>query len=107
RNYYKIKPQLILAGRANIGYGIPYGDSTVLPYVRQFFAGGSNDIRAFRARSLGPGTDNYNINPDSSQFFADQGGDIKVLLNGELRTKLFSVIHGAVFIDAGNIWTAK
>ncbi|WP_428400361.1 BamA/TamA family outer membrane protein [Niabella insulamsoli] len=107
RDYYKIKPQLVLAGRANVGYGIPYGNSSVLPYVRQFFAGGSNDIRAFRARSLGPGTYNYDINPDETQFFADQGGDIKMMLNGELRAKLFSVIHGAAFVDAGNIWTAK
>lgn len=107
RNFYKINPGLVLAGRANIGYGIPYGNSSVLPYVRQFFAGGSNDIRAFRARSLGPGSYNYEIKPDSSRFFADQGGDIKMMLNGELRAKLFSVIHGAVFIDAGNIWTSK
>lgn len=107
RDFYKIKPGLILAGRAEIGYGIPYGNSSVLPYVRQFFAGGSNDIRAFRARSLGPGSYNYDINPDSSKFFADQGGDIKMMLNAELRSKLFSVIHGAVFVDAGNIWTAQ
>ncbi|MCH5683671.1 outer membrane protein assembly factor [Niabella sp. W65] len=97
----------MLAGRANIGYGIPYGNSTVLPYIRQFFAGGSNDIRAFRARSLGPGSYYYEINPDSSRIFPDQGGDIKMMLNGELRAKLFSVIHGAVFVDAGNVWTAK
>ena len=107
RDYYKIKPGLIWANRLNIGYGIPYGNSTSLPYVRQFFAGGSNDIRAFRSRSLGPGTFNINPNPDSTIFFADQGGDIKAMLNTELRIKLFSVIQGAVFIDAGNIWLAK
>ncbi|MFT4093769.1 MAG: BamA/TamA family outer membrane protein [Niabella sp.] len=111
RDYFKLTPNLILAGRANIGIGLPYGNSTTLPYVRQFFAGGSNDIRAFRARSLGPGSYNYyyanNIDPDSSSYFADQGGDIKMMLNGELRAKLFSIIQGAVFVDAGNIWTAK
>ena len=104
RNFYKLTPGMILAGRANLGLGIPYGNSTVLPYVRQFFAGGSSDIRAFRARSLGPGSYHY---PDSSQYFADQGGDIKIMLNGELRAKLFSIIQGAVFVDAGNIWTSK
>lgn len=104
RDFYKLTKNSILAGRANIGYGIPYGNSNVLPYIRQFFAGGSNDIRAFRARALGPGTYHY---PDSSRYFADQGGDIKMMLNAELRTKLFSIIHGAVFIDAGNVWTAK
>ncbi|MBO9620325.1 MAG: BamA/TamA family outer membrane protein [Niabella sp.] len=105
RDYHKIKEGLIWANRVNIGYGIPYGNSTTLPYVRQFFAGGSNDIRAFRSRSLGPGT--FNINADSLNLFADQGGDIKVMLNTELRAKLFSVIQGAIFIDAGNIWLAR
>ncbi|GAB3017645.1 BamA/TamA family outer membrane protein [Niabella terrae] len=104
RDFYKLTPSSVLAGRANIGFGMPYGNSSVLPYVRQFFAGGSNDIRAFRARSLGPGNYHY---PDSSGYFADQGGDIKMMLNAELRTRLFSVIHGALFIDAGNVWTSK
>ncbi|MCF3111988.1 BamA/TamA family outer membrane protein [Niabella sp. CC-SYL272] len=105
RDYYKINSSLIWANRLNLGYGIPYGNSSVLPYVRQFFAGGSNDIRAFRSRSLGPGT--FYINTDSLDLFADQGGDVKLMLNTELRAKLFSVIQGAVFIDAGNIWLAK
>ncbi|MBZ4187524.1 BamA/TamA family outer membrane protein [Niabella sp. 3A5MI-3] len=105
RDYYKIKPGLIWANRFNVGYGIPYGNSSVLPYIRQFFAGGSNDIRAFRSRSLGPGS--FYFNTDSLDFFADQGGDVKVMLNTELRAKLFSIIQGAVFIDAGNIWLAK
>lgn len=105
RDYYKINKGLIWANRVNIGYGIPYGNSSSLPYVRQFFAGGSNDIRAFRSRSLGPGT--FNINANGLNLFADQGGDIKVMLNTELRAKLFSVIQGAAFIDAGNIWLAK
>ncbi len=104
RDYFQLTPKSTLAGRANIGIGLPYGNSTVLPYIRQFFAGGSSDIRAFRARSLGPGAYHY---PDSSRFFADQGGDIKLMLNGELRTKLFSIIHGVVFVDAGNVWTSK
>lgn len=107
RDYYKLSRSTVLAGRANIGLGLPFGNSTVLPYIRQFFAGGSNDIRAFRARSLGPGTYHYETNTESNTFFADQGGDIKMMLNGELRAKLFSVIHGAAFIDAGNVWTSK
>lgn len=106
RDYYKLKPEkLILAGRMNIGYGIPYGNSDILPYIRQFFAGGGNDIRAFRARSLGPGT--FDVNRDTIQLFADQGGDIKFLTSAELRAKLYRFIHGAVFLDAGNIWLAK
>lgn len=103
RNYYKINRDVIWANRLNLGYGYAYGNSTSLPFVRQFFAGGSNDIRAFRARSLGPGT--YQVDPN--QQFADQSGDIKMMLNTELRFKIVSVLHGAVFVDAGNIWLRK
>lgn len=104
RNYHKINTNgLVWANRLNIGYGHAYGNSTSLPFVRQFFAGGSNDIRAFRARSLGPGT--YQV--DQTRTFADQGGDIKLMLNTELRFKIAGPLQGAVFVDAGNIWLRK
>ncbi|WP_293744598.1 BamA/TamA family outer membrane protein [uncultured Pedobacter sp.] len=103
RDYYKINRNLIWANRLNLGYGYAYGNSSSLPFVRQFFAGGSNDIRAFPARTLGPGT--YKV-PDNA-IFADQGGDIKLMLNSELRFKLVSVLYGALFVDAGNIWLRK
>ncbi|WP_131536069.1 translocation and assembly module lipoprotein TamL [Pedobacter nototheniae] len=103
RDYYKINRNLIWANRLNLGYGYAYGNSSSLPFVRQFFAGGSNDIRAFPARTLGPGT--YKV-PDNATF-ADQGGDIKLMLNSELRFKLVSILYGAVFADAGNIWLRK
>ncbi|RZK42406.1 MAG: hypothetical protein EOO90_07260 [Pedobacter sp.] len=103
RNYHKINRNVTWANRLNLGYGYAYGNSTSLPFVRQFFAGGSNDIRAFRARSLGPGT--YQVDPNKR--FADQGGDIKLMLNSELRFKIVSVLHGALFVDAGNIWLRK
>ncbi|WP_293309648.1 BamA/TamA family outer membrane protein [Pedobacter sp. UBA5917] len=103
RDYYKINRNLIWANRLNLGYGYAYGNSTSLPFVRQFFAGGSNDIRAFPARTLGPGT--YKVKDDA--IFADQGGDIKLMLNSELRFKLVSVLYGALFVDAGNIWLRK
>ncbi|MEJ5994475.1 BamA/TamA family outer membrane protein [Pedobacter sp. Du54] len=103
RNYHKVNRNLIWANRVNLGYGYAYGNSTSLPFVRQFFAGGSNDIRAFRARSLGPGS--YKVDPN--QAFADQAGDIKLLLNSELRFKITGVLHGAIFADAGNIWLRK
>ncbi len=102
RNFYKISSAIICAARANVGIGLPYGNSTVLPYVRQFFSGGSSDIRAFRARALGPGAYQY---ATTDGYFADQGGDVKIMLNNELRAQLFSMIHGVAFIDAGNIWT--
>lgn len=103
RNYHKITRSVVWANRLNAGYGYAYGNSTSLPFVRQFFAGGSNDIRAFRARSLGPGT--YQANQELA--FPDQGGDIKMMLNSELRFKIVSVLHGALFVDAGNIWLRK
>ncbi|KQM67391.1 hypothetical protein ASE74_07875 [Pedobacter sp. Leaf216] len=103
RDFYKINRNLIWANRLNLGYGYAYGNSTSLPFVRQFFAGGSNDIRAFPARTLGPGT--YKV-PDNA-IFADQGGDIKLMLNSELRFKIVSVLYGALFVDAGNIWLRK
>ncbi|CAH0252458.1 MULTISPECIES: BamA/TamA family outer membrane protein [unclassified Pedobacter] len=103
RDYYKITKNLIWANRLNLGYGYAYGNSTSLPFVRQFFAGGSNDIRAFPARTLGPGT--FKVKEDA--IFADQGGDIKLMLNSELRFKIVSVLYGALFVDAGNIWLRK
>jgi outer membrane protein assembly factor BamA len=103
RDYYKLNRNVIWASRLNLGYGYAYGNSPNLPFVRQFFAGGSNDIRAFPARSLGPGT--YQVDPNALYF--DQGGDVKIMLNTELRFKLVSIINGALFVDAGNVWLRK
>lgn len=103
RDYYKINRNVTWANRLNVGYGYAYGNSTSLPFVRQFFAGGSNDIRAFPARTLGPGT--FKVADDA--LFADQGGDVKLMLNSELRFKLVSVLYGALFVDAGNVWLRK
>ncbi|RZL17995.1 MAG: hypothetical protein EOO89_06110, partial [Pedobacter sp.] len=103
RDYFKITPTITWANRFVAGYGYAHGNSTSLPFVRQFFAGGSNDIRAFPARTVGPGV--YQAPPN--QLFGDQGGDIKLMLNTELRFKIVSVLNGAVFADAGNIWLRK
>jgi outer membrane protein assembly factor BamA len=103
RDYFKINRGVTWANRLNAGFGYAYGSSTSLPFVRQFFAGGSNDIRAFKARSLGPGT----FKVADTVRFADQGGDVKIMLNTELRFKLVSVLYGALFADAGNVWLRK
>ncbi|SHF10616.1 translocation and assembly module lipoprotein TamL [Pedobacter caeni] len=103
RNYYKVNKNVTWASRFNLGYGYTYGNSTSLPFVRQFFAGGSSDIRAFGARILGPGS----FKVSDTVAFRDQGGDIKIMLNTELRFKLFSIFYGALFADAGNIWLRK
>ena len=101
RYYAKVSPKVIWANRLIVGLGVPYGNSVQLPYIKQFFSGGTNSLRAFRSRSVGPGS--Y-IDTVSTTFFPDQSGDIKLELNTELRAKLFGIVHGALFIDAGNIW---
>lgn len=90
--------------RANIGAALPYGNSNAIPYIRQFFVGGANSIRAFRLRELGPGAITEGFS--SEQGVSDQTGDIKLELNAEYRFPLFSYLNGALFADAGNIWLA-
>lgn len=101
RHYLRLGDKLQLASRIIAGVGYPYGNSTELPFIKQFFIGGTNSIRAFRARSIGPGS--Y-YPEDTSTFLPDQSGDIKLEFNTELRAKLFSIVNGAIFVDAGNIW---
>lgn len=88
-----------LVGRAFVGIGVPYGNSKVLPYEKQYFSGGANGIRAWQVRSLGPGT--YNA-PDDA--YPNQSSDIKIEANIEYRFKLLGSMEGALFLDAGNIW---
>jgi outer membrane protein assembly factor BamA len=107
RHYLRINKRNILASRILGGIGYAYGNSELLPFVKAFFAGGTNDIRAFRARSLGPGTFYAGNASTSTVVLPEQPGDIKMELNTELRTKLFSFLYGAFFIDAGNIWSMK
>jgi len=103
RKYLAVGLKSIWANRLDLGYGIPYGNSLEIPFIKQFFIGGNNSIRAFRSRALGPGTFRP-ANADSSNFYPDQSGDIKLEINTELRTKLGGIVEGAVFLDAGNIW---
>lgn len=102
RHYMRLGENTQLASRVIVGAGIPMGNSTALPFIKQFFSGGTNSIRAFRARSIGPGTFRPKVQPNS--FLPDQSGDLKFEFSTELRAKLVSVVHGALFIDAGNIW---
>lgn len=95
-----------LAARLIIGIGLPYGNSLSLPYVKQFFSGGSSSIRAFAPRSLGPGTFTRPANSASAEFI-DQAGDIMIEANLEYRFPLISIFRGAVFTDAGNIWLLR
>lgn len=87
-----------------IGIAYPYGNSSMVPFEKRFYAGGANGVRGWGVRTLGPGAyDSRNSVTD----FINQCGDIRLDLSVEYRAKLFWVLEGAVFIDAGNIWTIK
>ncbi len=106
RWYNQINRGQRLAARFIAGVGVPYGNSQTLPYIKQFFIGGSNSIRAFHPRSLGPGA--YEP-PDSLQgrFNIYQSGEIKLELNIEYRFDITRFVKGAFFVDAGNVWRLK
>lgn len=101
RHYLRLGEESQLASRIIVGSGFAYGNSTQMPFIKQFFIGGTNSIRAFRARSIGPGSF---VSENDAGFLPDQSGDLKLELNTEYRAKLFSIVKGAVFVDAGNIW---
>ena len=105
RHYLKLGPDSQLASRIIVGAGFAYGNSNELPFIKQFFIGGTNSLRAFRARSIGPGT--YNGSAIASTFLADQSGDLKLEFNTEYRAKIYGLVKGALFLDAGNIWLLK
>ncbi|WP_406845400.1 BamA/TamA family outer membrane protein [Flavobacterium soyae] len=103
RHYLKLGKESELASRLIVGAGFAYGNSNTLPTSKQFVVGGTNSIRAFRARTLGPGS--YVIPPTTNNNYTpDQSADLKLEFNTEYRAKLFSIVRGAVFLDAGNIW---
>lgn len=93
-----------VAFRVGLGAAVPYGNSTVLPFEKRFYAGGANSVRGWGVRTLGPGS--YN-GVNSVNSFIYQCGDVRFDINLEYRTKLFWVIELGAFIDAGNIWTIK
>lgn len=104
RYYYNLSKTLKIANRVFAGVGIPYGNSLSLPFTRQYFSGGSNSIRAFLARGVGPGTYARDPNDQFGTFFGSFTGDIKLEFNTELRQKINEYVSTALFIDAGNIW---
>ena len=89
---------------ARLGLAWPYGNSNVLPFEKRYFSGGANSVRGWNVRGLGPGS--YK-GTDGRIDFINQTGDIKLDLNAELRSWLFWKIYGAIFVDAGNIWTFR
>lgn len=91
-----------LVYHADLGVAVPYGNSQAVPFEKRYFAGGSNSVRGWTARSLGPG--GYR-GAGSLIDFNNQSGDVRLNLNVEYRAKVWSFIELAAFVDAGNIWT--
>jgi hypothetical protein len=101
--YYRVYDQNnTLAFRLMAGVGIPYGNLNVLPFVKSYYGGGANSIRAWRIYSLGPGR--YQ---DSLDVRFDSYGDIKLEANAEYRFNIYKFWKGAFFVDAGNVWFLK
>ncbi|MCM1504470.1 MAG: sorting and assembly machinery component 50 [Muribaculum sp.] len=99
---HNFNPRNALAFHAGMGIGVPYGNSSMLPFEKRFYAGGANSVRGWGVRTLGPGS--YSSR-NSMTDFINQCGDIRLDLSLEYRAKLFWVMEGGLFVDAGNIWT--
>lgn len=102
RFYRKFTEKQSIATRVIGGIAYPWGNSIHIPFSRQFFAGGSNSVRAFRARTLGPGS--YDPRTENGRIIFDQAGDIKLEMNAEYRANIYRFLNAAVFVDAGNVW---
>lgn len=111
--FFKIETELVktwqlsehssLVGHVDVGAIWSYGNSSEAPYNEQFYVGGANSIRAFTVRSIGPGS--YHDDASADRYYLDQTGDLKFLANLEYRPRLFGNLYGAVFLDAGNVWS--
>lgn len=109
-DYRAIKPiqqQSAVAFRVHGGVAYSYGDNETLPYEKFFFAGGSNSLRAWRPRRLGPGSYQQTDNRGNTITSFEQPGDIILETSVEYRHKIAGFVHGAVFLDAGNVWTIR
>jgi outer membrane protein assembly factor BamA len=92
-----------IATRLVVGAGYAYGNSSALPFEKHFYGGGANSLRGWQARTVGPG-----LSPmDTSFVIPNQTGDMRLEANIEYRFDMFWKVAGAVFIDAGNVWTLK
>ena len=96
KKFWDFKAENVLAFRSFLGIAIPYGNSTTIPFSRSYFAGGPNDLRAWKTYDVGPGSSRtgleYNV------------GNLKFLTSLEYRFEIINSMKGALFVDAGNIW---
>jgi hypothetical protein len=102
RKTWQLSEHSQLVGHLDAGAIWAYGNSEMAPWSEQFYIGGANSIRAFTVRSIGPGS--YRPD-DNTTSYLDQTGDIKFQANLEYRPRLFGNLYGAMFLDAGNVWT--
>ena len=103
---WTLAPSTKLVGHVNAGVMWSFGNSSTGPFSEMFYVGGANSIRAFPVRSIGPGS--FTPFDDDRQFsYLMQNGDTKLVLNLELRQRLFGSLYGAVFLDAGNVWNSE
>ena len=119
RYHFRLGNQHVIATRLFGGYGHAYGNSEVMPFSKQYFSGGPYSVRAFRTRSLGPGSYNpteENLIPDDPDDpddettdlgYRDQTGSIRLEANAEYRFPIVTYLNGAFFVDAGNVWTSE
>lgn len=105
RYHYKIDKNQSLAARLGAGIIWSYGNATSAPYTESFYVGGANSVRAFTARSIGPG--GYVRQTNDENMLLANVGDIRFEANLEYRARLIADLHGAVFLDAGNIWLLR
>lgn len=92
-----------IATRLVAGAGYAYGNSSALPFEKHFYGGGANSLRGWQARTVGPGLSAL----DKSFVIPNQTGDMRLEANIEYRFNIFWKIAGAIFIDAGNVWTLQ
>lgn len=94
-----------IVGRVMVGAAYAYGNASEVPYMEQFYIGGSNSLRGFAVRSVGPGS--YHVDYNDRSYFYDQTGTFKFETNWEYRFPLMGYLKGAVFVDAGNVWLLR
>lgn len=105
RNLYRINNSNHIATRIMAGILHSYGNSEYAPYSEQFYIGGANSLRAFTVRTVGPGS--FHPTAETRYSYLDETGTLKLEANIEYRFRIISELHGALFVDAGNIWLTK
>ena len=104
RYHYALSDNMTLAMRATGGVVWAYGNSEYAPFTELFYIGGANSVRAWPARQIGPGAESIDRN---NRLFFIHMGDMRLEANMEFRFRMFGNLHGAVFLDWGNVWNLR